>query len=132
MTQSKTKYIELSEFNDWEGETWNFYIDLSVNSKYLALFHKLDDRFKNMELNNNSGFKVFEFNFNEITEDKFSEPEMDIDDEGNEYEINSYMDATNIIDTPLIVNKLEQLLEKNDDELFDGLYKGRFLEFFEN
>lgn len=123
----KDKYISFTEVNDWEGETWIFYINLELNEKHLDLLKTLSERIEKSELNvNEFSGKNYEFDFNPITEDQFESNEADDEDE----EENSYMDKVNLIETELKVGKLKHVLTWDEDLFFDALYKGKIAEFF--
>lgn len=129
----ENKYFLFTEVNDWEGETWNFYINLSLNEKYLDLFKKLSEKLNACELNQNefSG-KNYEFDFNPVTQNDFIQEESDHEEdefEDCEFE-NSYMDEVNVIEQEVDVEKLEHILTLEEEKLFDSLYKGRIMDLF--
>jgi hypothetical protein len=67
VTEYETEYACLTEHNEWEGETWHFYIPLVGNEDALTTLREMieDD-------------ESYELSTNELGEGVFTESEVDI------------------------------------------------------
>lgn len=128
---AEVKFYLLKEFCDYEGEQWLFYINAEKNKNNIELLKKLQNRLNTMDINqSNFDEKPFDLDLSkQYRKDEFEEAEIMTDDDGEDIEKNSYMDEINVIDSELDSDKLKLLLDKNDEGLFDELYKGGILKF---
>ena len=108
--KTKTKmYVKFTENNDWEGETWCWYIPVEGNKESLEV---LRDKVKKVST---------EADFYELGSKKLTEQEVDTlvknanDDCG-------YMDGHNKVTYNLDVSELVPL--KTPEDIHDALYKG--------
>jgi hypothetical protein len=97
-------YIRLTEANEWEGETWHFYLPIADNSAALAALQELID-----SADNDFGFSLSE---------TFTEDEVDT------------LVRTANGDTSYLAahTKLAGRLTPIDD--LEKLYKGQIVDFF--
>lgn len=106
------KFIKFTEFNDWEGETWNFYILKEGNYEaLLELKHLLEATEMTDE------FAVFDSDVPENTVDVMCNA-------GNKGSRNSYIPEYNKLEGKLDVSDLIPDYKK----LHEKLYKGKIWE----
>lgn len=109
----KREFISFKEYNDWEGEVWEVFIPLEENREAIELlkkhFEKLSPMFQEA------------FSFDKVVTESEAETLAKHSDCG-------YMDRYSIFDGKL---NPKPLLQMNEEELFDALYKGKIYEYLE-
>ena len=103
------KYIKFTENNDWEGESWNFYLELDGNEKEIK---KLQELLTDYEIND---FAL---------RNEFDESDVDILVKHTD---SSYLHYENKIEGKFNIEKLEEEIKKNKD---NALYKGKICVYF--
>lgn len=103
--------LKLNEVNGWEREAWNFYFDYMDND----LVIRLSERLNNMpKVDQKIGKSYFTLNLVPIEFDS-------VNFNGT---CHGYMPRNNLVEGTLDFEKLKDVLEYSDDDLFEYLYKG--------
>jgi hypothetical protein len=118
-------FVKFTEYNDNEGETWNFWLQYEGNEKELKRLNDI------VELNNAAGFDK-QYSLDMTT---FSEEEVDILVKHTD---SGYMNYQNKIEGVLSVPEFNDDLfdyeDEIDDEVFEwcdnNFYKGKIAELF--
>ena len=112
--------IRLLEVNGWEREAWNFYFDFPFDEKEIETLQKLADRLSKMpkvqQCNGLSSFEVM-----------FVPKEYDSINWGI---CHGYMPKHNYVEGCVNIEKVEELLSKSDNYIFEYLYKGGICNLF--
>jgi hypothetical protein len=101
MSKLERQFIKLTEHNDWEGESWNFYFPKANNEEALDFILS--------KIVNNEEY--------EIAEETIAESEVDILVKHTD---SGYMDYENKVNGILDINKLKSCDWENDNPLYKG------------
>lgn len=99
------KFIKFTENNDWEGESWNFWLQVDGNEKEIEEFRE--------KISENSPYELA----NEIIDEKEVDTLV-------KHCTSGYFDSENKVKGKFNVKKI--ILNKNED----NLYKGGIRDFF--
>lgn len=109
--------LKLNEVNGWERESWNFYFDYIDNE----LITQLSERLNNMpKVDQKIGKSYFTLNLVPIEFDS-------VNFNGKCY---GYMPKHNLVEGTMNMVKLKEILELDDNGLFEFLYKGGIRDLF--
>lgn len=109
-------YVRFTEANEWEGETWHFFIPLEGNEKVL-------DRLRNLVegLNAEEGDAQFT-----VASDTLSDGEVEVLSRSNEWVESGYMPTFNklsgTLTLPIRISNQDEDVDWN--EMLDAFYKG--------
>ena len=113
--------IRLLEINGWEREAWNFYFYFPFDENQMSVLQRLADRVSKME-------KVQQCNGKSYFEIMFVPKEYDSINWGI---CHGYMPKHNYVEGSINIEKVEELLSKSDNYIFEYLYKGGVRGLFE-
>ena len=102
-----SKYVMFTEENDWEGETWNFFILLKGNKRSIAKIHKL---LSDKDKDNSYRYRLSTQTYSQAEVDKLMKHPS----------CATYMDDYTIIDK--ISNSVPNQVDWDEEDPF---YKGR-------
>lgn len=106
MNTQDREFIQITEHNEWEGETWKFYLVKVGNEKFIDKLKKAAEKFDEY------GDRI------EISDTIVPEFEVDI---LVKHADSKYMKSHNKVDKVL---DPKTIITKNEDKFFDCFYKG--------
>jgi hypothetical protein len=107
------KYYCFEEMNDWEGETWHFYIPVKGNEEAVVLLREnIEKVCKALDIEECSFI---------IHKETYAKKEIDI---ASKFDECTYMGGHNILKGRLEVPPFPDSVNERIDDYFDPFYKG--------
>ena len=115
--EMKHPLVRFREYNGWERESWNFYMDYPTSEEEILALDALNKRFRSMKPVDQklgmTGFQVI------LAPTEYENVRWDS-------KATSYIKANTYLEGKLDTEFVKKMLASDDSYIFDTLYKGRF------